>query len=119
MGKRVIRTTWRQRGVSHETEFTFVPCPSWSSTCANLLPIAFSGTQFDEQPQDGLSNKQADEEIETPVLVVGGGPVGMLLAYTLSAYHGISCVLAEQSPTTTKYPKMASITRLEPPQREE
>ena len=67
-----------------------------------------SGTRYDEQPQDGLSNTQADEEIETPVLVVGGGPVGMLLAYVLSAYHGVSCVLAEQSPTTTKYPKMAS-----------
>lgn len=72
-----------------------------------------SGTRYDEQPQDGLSNTKADEEIETPVLVVGGGPVGMLLAYTLSAYHGVSCVLAEQSPTTTKYPKMACTTHLE------
>jgi hypothetical protein len=71
-----------------------------------------SGTRYDEQPQDGLSNAQADEEIETPVLIVGGGPVGMLLAYTLSAYHGVSCVLAEQSSTTTKYPKMVGITRL-------
>ena len=65
-----------------------------------------SGAHFDEQPQEGLSGIQADEEIQTPVLVVGGGPVGMLLAYTLSAYHGISCTLVEQSATTTKYPKM-------------
>ena len=65
-----------------------------------------SGTHFDEQPQEGLSNTQADEEIQTPVLVVGGGPVGMLLAYTLSAYHGVSCMLVERAPTTTKYPKM-------------
>lgn len=65
-----------------------------------------SGDNFDERPQDGLSNRKADEEIRTPILVVGGGPVGMLLAYTLSAYHGVRCTLVEQSPTTTKYPKM-------------
>jgi len=45
-------------------------------------------------------------EVETPVLIVGGGPVGMLLTYALSSYHGQPCVLVEQSPTTTEYPKM-------------
>lgn len=64
------------------------------------------GERYEEQPQEGLSNAQAVEELQTPVLVVGGGPVGMLLAYCLSNYHQISCVLAEQSSTTTKYPKM-------------
>lgn len=65
-----------------------------------------SGTRYDEQPQEGLSNAAVDEEIETSILVVGGGPVGMLLAYILSAYWGIECMLAEQASQTTKYPKM-------------
>lgn len=56
--------------------------------------------------KDGVPADSADIEVETPVLIVGGGPVGMLLAYTLSAYHGQPCVLVEQSPTTTTYPKM-------------
>ncbi|KAK5055272.1 hypothetical protein LTR84_013022 [Exophiala bonariae] len=57
-------------------------------------------------PKDAKSAGTADIEVETPVLIVGGGPVGMLLAYALSAYHGQPCVLVEQSPTTTTYPKM-------------
>jgi 2-polyprenyl-6-methoxyphenol hydroxylase-like FAD-dependent oxidoreductase len=42
---------------------------------------------------------------QTPVLVVGGGPTGLVLASVLSG-HGISCVLAERNKHTTLFPKM-------------
>lgn len=42
---------------------------------------------------------------EAPVVIVGGGPVGMLTAFELSRL-GIECLLAEQSLETTKWPKM-------------
>ena len=64
------------------------------------------GDRYDEQPQEGLSGAPVDEENETSVLVVGGGPVGMLLAYILSAYWGVECMLVEQASETTRYPKM-------------
>jgi 2-polyprenyl-6-methoxyphenol hydroxylase-like FAD-dependent oxidoreductase len=40
-----------------------------------------------------------------PVVIAGGGPVGMTLAYDL-ARRGISCIVAERNPTTTIHPKM-------------
>lgn len=42
---------------------------------------------------------------ETPVLVVGGGPVGMTLALNLARY-GVRSILIERNPTTTASPKM-------------
>jgi 2-polyprenyl-6-methoxyphenol hydroxylase-like FAD-dependent oxidoreductase len=45
-------------------------------------------------------------DIETPVLVVGGGPVGMLQSLMLARLHKIKSVLIEREPTTTKFPKM-------------
>ena len=42
---------------------------------------------------------------EAPIVIVGGGPVGMLTAFELSRL-GIECLLAEQSLETTKWPKM-------------
>jgi 2-polyprenyl-6-methoxyphenol hydroxylase-like FAD-dependent oxidoreductase len=41
----------------------------------------------------------------TPVLIAGGGPVGMTLALAL-AKHGVSSILAERYETTTDHPKM-------------
>ncbi|KAJ5263382.1 hypothetical protein N7478_010987 [Penicillium angulare] len=39
------------------------------------------------------------------VLIIGAGPVGMLLAYQLDRL-GISCIIAERNLETTKWPKM-------------
>lgn len=40
-----------------------------------------------------------------PVLIAGGGPVGLTLALTL-ARHGVSATLIERNDSTTKHPKM-------------
>jgi 2-polyprenyl-6-methoxyphenol hydroxylase-like FAD-dependent oxidoreductase len=40
-----------------------------------------------------------------PVLIAGGGPVGMTLARTLARF-GVSCLLVERQPSTTRHPKM-------------
>jgi 2-polyprenyl-6-methoxyphenol hydroxylase-like FAD-dependent oxidoreductase len=42
---------------------------------------------------------------QVPVLIVGGGPVGMTLACDL-AYRGIRSILVERNATTTSHPKM-------------
>jgi 2-polyprenyl-6-methoxyphenol hydroxylase-like FAD-dependent oxidoreductase len=43
--------------------------------------------------------------IEVPVLIAGGGPVGMTLSLEL-AHHGVRSLVAERNPTTTRHPKM-------------
>jgi 2-polyprenyl-6-methoxyphenol hydroxylase-like FAD-dependent oxidoreductase len=43
--------------------------------------------------------------IETPVLIAGGGPVGMTLALELARY-GVRSLVVERNPTTTRHPKM-------------
>ena len=43
--------------------------------------------------------------IEVPVLIAGGGPVGMTLSLEL-AHHGVRSLLAERNPPTTRHPKM-------------
>lgn len=43
--------------------------------------------------------------MDAPVLIAGGGPVGMTLALALSQ-HGVPAILVERNPTTTKSPKM-------------
>jgi 2-polyprenyl-6-methoxyphenol hydroxylase-like FAD-dependent oxidoreductase len=42
---------------------------------------------------------------QVQVLIAGGGPVGMTLAYDL-ALRGITCMLVECNATTTRHPKM-------------
>lgn len=41
----------------------------------------------------------------TPVLIAGGGPVGLMMALELD-FHGIDAILIERNPTTTRHPKM-------------
>jgi 2-polyprenyl-6-methoxyphenol hydroxylase-like FAD-dependent oxidoreductase len=43
-------------------------------------------------------------EVATPVLIAGGGPVGLMLACELGS-RGVACVLLEQKPGTTAEPK--------------
>jgi 2-polyprenyl-6-methoxyphenol hydroxylase-like FAD-dependent oxidoreductase len=45
------------------------------------------------------------QTLETPVLIAGGGPTGLVLASVLSR-NGIGCVLAERNAHTTLFPKM-------------
>jgi 2-polyprenyl-6-methoxyphenol hydroxylase-like FAD-dependent oxidoreductase len=45
------------------------------------------------------------QTLDTPVLVAGGGPTGLVLAGVLSGY-GINCVLVERNTHTTRFPKM-------------
>jgi 2-polyprenyl-6-methoxyphenol hydroxylase-like FAD-dependent oxidoreductase len=40
-----------------------------------------------------------------PVLIAGGGPVGMTLARTLAGF-GVRCLLVERNASTTRHPKM-------------
>jgi 2-polyprenyl-6-methoxyphenol hydroxylase-like FAD-dependent oxidoreductase len=40
-----------------------------------------------------------------PVVIAGGGPVGMTLALALARF-GTRCLLVERNPTTTRHPKM-------------
>lgn len=42
---------------------------------------------------------------DAPVIIIGAGPVGMLLAYQLDRLD-IPCLIAEQNLETTKWPKM-------------
>lgn len=51
--------------------------------------------------RESSSNKS---NVEIPVLIVGGGPVG-LCASILASYNGISSVLVEKHQTTSFYPK--------------
>jgi 2-polyprenyl-6-methoxyphenol hydroxylase-like FAD-dependent oxidoreductase len=44
-------------------------------------------------------------EIQVPVLIAGGGPVGMTLALFLARY-GVRSMLIERNPSTTRHPKM-------------
>ncbi len=39
------------------------------------------------------------------VLIAGGGPVGLTLAYDLAS-RGIACMLVERNASTTRHPKM-------------
>jgi hypothetical protein len=52
-----------------------------------------------------MGDTEATAMHETPIIIVGGGPVGMLTALNLSRF-GVKCLLAEQSLETTKWPKM-------------
>ena len=45
-----------------------------------------------------------DMKNDTPVFIVGGGPVGLAMALLLDRF-GVDCIVAEKDPTTTKHPK--------------
>jgi 2-polyprenyl-6-methoxyphenol hydroxylase-like FAD-dependent oxidoreductase len=43
--------------------------------------------------------------LDTPVLIAGSGPTGLVLASVL-AREDVSCVLVERNPSMTRFPKM-------------
>lgn len=43
--------------------------------------------------------------LTTPVVIVGGGPVGMLIAFNLARF-GVPCILAEVKSETSLWPRM-------------
>ena len=47
----------------------------------------------------------AETTYDTPVLIAGGGPVGMVLALELARYE-IRSILVERNESTTSHPKM-------------
>ena len=47
-------------------------------------------------------------EAETPVLIAGGGPVGLTLAMELGL-RGIPCVLLNDKPVTAQHPKANAV----------
>ena len=47
-------------------------------------------------------------EIRVPVLIVGGGTVGLYLAMELG-FHGVECLLVTERPTTSTHPKGSTI----------
>lgn len=47
-------------------------------------------------------------EIRVPVLIVGGGTVGLYLAMELG-FHGVDCLLVTEQPTTSTHPKGSTI----------
>lgn len=51
------------------------------------------------------SNATGMSDVHVPVLIAGGGPVGMTLALNLARY-GIRSIVAERNETTTRHPKM-------------
>ncbi|MGE4340896.1 MAG: FAD-dependent oxidoreductase [Pigmentiphaga sp.] len=48
-------------------------------------------------------------QLKTPVLIVGGGPVGLCLALDL-AWRGVECMLIEKTDGAIHHPKTASLT---------
>lgn len=54
---------------------------------------------------NGHSHRNAIE-VDSPIVIVGGGPVGMVLALTLARIHKLPCSIIEREKTTTPFPKM-------------
>jgi 2-polyprenyl-6-methoxyphenol hydroxylase-like FAD-dependent oxidoreductase len=53
-----------------------------------------------------MSHRRTEAGLQqVPVLIAGGGPVGLTLALTL-ARHGVAAMLVERNPSTTTHPKM-------------
>lgn len=52
------------------------------------------------------TNGHSSIDIETPILIVGGGPVGMITALMLARIHGQRSTIIERESTSTTYPKM-------------
>ncbi|MDT5019393.1 MAG: hypothetical protein QOD39_5553, partial [Mycobacterium sp.] len=56
-------------------------------------------------PRQTAADRSADPIEHVPVLIVGGGPVGLTLALELEQ-HGVETLIIERNTTTTRHPKM-------------
>lgn len=56
-------------------------------------------------PQSTRQDSSAEPVEHVPVLIAGGGPVGLTLALELE-HHGVEALLIERNLTTTQHPKM-------------
>jgi FAD binding domain len=79
------------------------------------VPLVTSHIFYIELPRSSGSNPDLEKEMtqrtehpRRPILIVGGGPVGSLLALSLSHFHQ-SSILVEASVTTTRWPKMEQV----------
>src|SRR5262245_2740151 len=58
--------------------------------------------------RDAGMSEQESEAIETPILIVGGGPVGLALAADLG-WRGTPCLVVEQSDGPADHPRATAI----------
>ncbi len=56
----------------------------------------------------GGGARSEESTIATPVLIVGGGPVGLALALELG-WHNVECILVEQSDGIVSHAKFVDI----------
>jgi len=55
-----------------------------------------------------MANMKSTSERRTPVLIVGGGPVGISLAMELACWN-VESVLVNERPTTSLHPKGSTL----------
>ena len=60
------------------------------------------------RPERLIANMKSTSERRTPVLIVGGGPVGISLAMEL-AWWNVESVLVNERPTTSLHPKGSTL----------
>ena len=79
--------------------------PGWqlSSFILSDIMISVYGGITVRATREGA--KTVVSTLETPALIAGGGPTGLVLVAVL-AREGVNCILAERNPSTTRFPKM-------------
>jgi len=60
---------------------------------------------IEQNAMDNVNVLSTEDLAASTVLIVGGGPVGLLVATAL-AHYGVASVLVERNESTTKWPKM-------------
>lgn len=59
--------------------------------------------------EDSFRSPDGSGQVDTPVLIVGGGPVGLSLALEL-AYRGVKCLLIDQGDGVVRLSKMGHVS---------
>src|SRR6266511_1442109 len=83
------------------------PSPTHRRNLPHILPFSTeNGWRLGRQRASRLIEKAP--RMRTPVLIVGGGPVGLALAGELG-WRGVSCTLIEQGDGVIGTPKMNEV----------